>query len=68
MGEISGKLADITVVTAVDPRGQLEKINEQIIEGIEKAGKRKGEDYYVVFKVEDKEEEASVSIDAMRQS
>ena len=48
MGEISGKLADITVVTAVDPRGQLEKINEQIIEGIEKAGKRKGEDYYVI--------------------
>ena len=48
MGEISGKLADVTVVTAVDPRGQLEKINEQIIKGIEKTGKILGKDYFVI--------------------
>ena len=48
MGEISGKLADVTVVTAVDPRGQLDKINEQIIKGIEKTGKILGKDYFVI--------------------
>ena len=48
MGEISGRLADITIVTSVDPRGQLELINKQIIKGLEKAGAKKDMDYFVV--------------------
>ncbi len=39
MGEVSGKLADFTVITAEDPRGELEIINKQIIEGAKKAGR-----------------------------
>jgi UDP-N-acetylmuramoyl-L-alanyl-D-glutamate--2,6-diaminopimelate ligase len=37
MGEISAQYADITVITAEDPRGELEKINSQILEGAQKA-------------------------------
>ncbi|MDA1338026.1 MAG: UDP-N-acetylmuramoyl-L-alanyl-D-glutamate--2,6-diaminopimelate ligase [bacterium] len=37
MGKISGELADVVVVTAEDPRTEdLDKINKQIVEGIEK--------------------------------
>lgn len=38
MGEVSAKLADTTIITAEDPRGQLEKINQQILSGAQKAG------------------------------
>jgi UDP-N-acetylmuramoyl-L-alanyl-D-glutamate--2,6-diaminopimelate ligase len=38
MGEISAKFADITVITAEDPRGELEKINAQILAGAQKNG------------------------------
>jgi len=48
MGGVAGKLADITIVTSVDPRGQLEIINKQIIAGLEKAGAKKEEDYFIV--------------------
>lgn len=48
MGEIAGKLADYTIVTAVDPRGQLDAINKQIIQGLEKAGAKKDQDYFVI--------------------
>lgn len=48
IGEISGKLADYTIVTAVDPRGQLDEINKQIITGLEKAGLKKDQGYFVV--------------------
>jgi UDP-N-acetylmuramoyl-L-alanyl-D-glutamate--2,6-diaminopimelate ligase len=49
MGEIAGKLADRIVVTAEDPRTEsLEAINAQIAEGLERAGRRRGEDYFVV--------------------
>jgi UDP-N-acetylmuramoyl-L-alanyl-D-glutamate--2,6-diaminopimelate ligase len=48
MGEVSAKLADITIITSVDPRGQLEVINKQIINGLEKAGAKKGQDYFVI--------------------
>lgn len=47
MGEISGKLADITVITAEDPRGYLEEINEQIKIGAEKAGGKLGENIFI---------------------
>ncbi len=39
MGEISGKYADITIITAEDPRTEsLKEINSQIIEGVKKSG------------------------------
>ncbi|MBI4785550.1 MAG: UDP-N-acetylmuramoyl-L-alanyl-D-glutamate--2,6-diaminopimelate ligase [Chloroflexi bacterium] len=49
MGEIAGKLADQIVVTAEDPRTEsLDAINAQIEEGLERAGRHKGEDYNIV--------------------
>lgn len=48
MGEVAGKLADIIVVTAEDPRGELERINRQITEGAKKAGAREGINYFVI--------------------
>lgn len=34
MGKIAQRLSDFVIITAVDPRGQLEKINKQILSGI----------------------------------
>ena len=48
MGEIAQKLSDIVVVTSVDPRGQLDIINKQIIQGLKKAGGRKDKSYFVI--------------------
>ncbi len=49
MGEIAGKLADKIVVTAEDPRTEsLDAINAQIVEGLERAGRRAREDYFIV--------------------
>lgn len=48
MGEIAQKLSDFVIVTAVDPRGQMKIINEQISEGIEKAGGKKGKSYFII--------------------
>ena len=49
MGEIAGKLADKIVVTAEDPRTEsLDAINAQIVEGLQRAGRRAREDYFVV--------------------
>lgn len=48
LGEIASRLADFVIITAVDPRGQLEKINKQIIEGAEKAGGKLGKNLYIV--------------------
>lgn len=47
MGEISAKLADITIVTAVDPRGLIDQINKQILTGAEKAGGIVGQNVFV---------------------
>ena len=47
MGEIAGRLADVTVITAEDPRTEsLEAIMAQIAAGVEKTGLREGEGYY----------------------
>lgn len=43
MGKIAGELADYTVITAEDPRGELETINKQILQGI-----KKGVDFFVI--------------------
>ncbi len=46
MGEISGRLADYTVITAEDPRTEpLEAIMAEIAEGCRAAGRREGEGY-----------------------
>jgi len=47
MGEIAGRLADVTVITAEDPRTEsLEAIMAQVAAGVEKTGLREGEGYY----------------------
>ncbi len=38
MGEIATRLSDYVVITAEDPRGLIEQINKQILEGVKKAG------------------------------
>ncbi len=48
MGGISGKLGDYTIITSVDPRGQLETINKQIITGAKKAGAIVDQNLFVI--------------------
>ena len=49
MGEIAAELADITVITAEDPRKEtVEDISKQIITGLEKKGKRENKNYYQI--------------------
>lgn len=38
MGEVSARLADVTVITAEDPRGEIDLINRMILEGAKKSG------------------------------
>ncbi len=47
MGEISAKFADYTIITAEDPRGYLEEINEQIKIGAEKMGGKLGTNIFI---------------------
>lgn len=47
MGRIGKELADIVIITAVDPRGFLDKINSQIMEGVEDAGGKLGKDVFI---------------------
>ena len=59
MGEISGRLADFTVVTAEDPRTEdLDLINDAIVAGIRQAGSGK---FYAV--VPDRAEAIQVAVD-----
>ncbi|MDI7277161.1 MAG: UDP-N-acetylmuramoyl-L-alanyl-D-glutamate--2,6-diaminopimelate ligase, partial [Anaerolineae bacterium] len=47
MGEISGRLADVTVITAEDPRTEpLDEIMAQIAEGCLAAGRQEGEGFW----------------------
>lgn len=49
MGEISGRLADITILTAEDPRTEsLATINSQIEQGLHKSGRALDTDYFLV--------------------
>jgi UDP-N-acetylmuramoyl-L-alanyl-D-glutamate--2,6-diaminopimelate ligase len=49
MGRIAGELADVSVITAEDPRTEdLASIMDQIAQGCEAAGAREGESYYRV--------------------
>jgi len=49
MGQVSGTYADITIVTAEDPRTEaLADINAQIAEGLHKAGRTQNKDYFII--------------------
>jgi UDP-N-acetylmuramoyl-L-alanyl-D-glutamate--2,6-diaminopimelate ligase len=49
MGRVAGELADVTVLTAEDPRTEdLGTIIDQIAQGCEEAGAREGSEYYRV--------------------
>lgn len=48
MGEVSAKLANITVITAEDPRGELEKISQQIAQGAIKGGAKEDINLFLV--------------------
>ena len=49
MGEMAGRLADLTVVTAEDPRTEdLNAIMDQIAAGLQKAGRRESVDYWKI--------------------
>jgi len=64
MGEISGRLADLTVITAEDPRTEdLDAIMEAIAGGCRQAGRREGEGY---VKVRDRAAAIAQAVDAAR--
>ena len=64
MGEISGRLADVAVLTAEDPRTEpLEAILAEMAQGAEKAGAIEGEDY---FRVADRAEAIQFAVDLAR--
>lgn len=49
MGEAAGTYADLTILTAEDPRGEsVEKINTEIAQGMEKFNKVKDKDYFSI--------------------
>ncbi|MBI2086336.1 UDP-N-acetylmuramoyl-L-alanyl-D-glutamate--2,6-diaminopimelate ligase [Candidatus Daviesbacteria bacterium] len=48
MGEIAKKLSDFVIVTAVDPRGQLDIINKQIEQGAKKAGAKQDRNLFII--------------------
>lgn len=60
MGQTAGKLADILVITAEDPRGELEIINKQILAGAKKAGKYLDKN---IFVIEDRKKAIKFAID-----
>lgn len=64
MGEIAGRLADVIVMTAEDPRTEsLEAIIDQIAAGAEKAGARAGRDYH---RVPDRAEAIAFAVELAR--
>ncbi len=48
MAEVSAKLADVTVITAEDPRGDWDVIKKQMVEGAIKAGAKLNNNLFVV--------------------
>jgi UDP-N-acetylmuramoyl-L-alanyl-D-glutamate--2,6-diaminopimelate ligase len=48
LGEVAKKFADIIIVTAVDPRGELDIINKAISEGALKAGAKQNVNLFVI--------------------
>src|SRR3989344_1700940 len=62
MGQVSASFADITVVTAEDPRGELSEINKQIVAGALKKGAKLGTNLFVV---EDRREAIDFAINSL---
>lgn len=48
MGSLAVELANYVIITAVDPRGRLDKINAEILAGAKKAGGIEGKNVFVV--------------------
>lgn len=48
MGQIAAELSDYVIVTAVDPRGELNKINAEIMAGAEKVGGKSGQNVFII--------------------
>ncbi|RME46629.1 MAG: UDP-N-acetylmuramoyl-L-alanyl-D-glutamate--2,6-diaminopimelate ligase [Chloroflexi bacterium] len=64
MGEVAARLADLTVITAEDPRTEdLEVIMNQIAAGVEQAGGREARDY---FRVADRGEAIRFAVELAR--
>lgn len=64
MGEIAGRLADVTVLTAEDPRTEdVDDIISQIAVGCEAAGRAEGEGY---FRVPDRAEAIAFAVNMAR--
>jgi len=64
MGEISARLADVTVITAEDPRTEsLDAIMAEVARGAEKAGAVEGQTY---FRVPDRAEAIQLAVDLAR--
>lgn len=61
MGEIAGKLADLIVITAEDPRRELSEINKQILAGVKKSGVKKTK----VFIIDDRFEAIKFAIEKL---
>lgn len=47
MGEISARIADMTIITSEDPRGEIEEINAQILTGAKKGGGKIGKNVVI---------------------
>jgi UDP-N-acetylmuramoyl-L-alanyl-D-glutamate--2,6-diaminopimelate ligase len=64
MGEIGGRLADVTVLTAEDPRTEpLDAILAEMARGAERAGAVEGQTYY---RVPDRAEAIQFAVDLAR--
>lgn len=48
MGEIVARLADMVIITAEDPRGELEKISQEIANGATKQGARLDRNLFII--------------------
>lgn len=48
MGQVAGKLADILIITAEDPRGELEKINKEITTGAIETGAKLNDNLFII--------------------
>ncbi len=62
MGEVAQRLSDIVIVTAVDPRGQLDTINRQITKGAEKKGAKKEINFFII---NDREKAIDLAINSL---
>lgn len=62
MGEVAGKITDILVVTAEDPRGDLKEINQQIASGVKKTKLKENKDFFVI---EDRREAINFAINKL---